>query len=476
MHAADSLVTGDAIMCQPANRGDCPQTRKSLSVDPLIQRIRQWAETLPDARKRSGDYSVADAVLSALAMFSLKDPSLLAFQERRHDENMKNLFHIQQVPSDTQMREILDPLEPDLMRPIFNGILATVQRNGELGQYVFHEGCYLLSLDGTEYFSSKQVHCPSCLRRKNSKTGEITYYHQMLGAVLVHPDLRQVIPLAPEPIILQDGDNKNDCERNASKRLLEKIRQEHPHLKLIVVEDALASNAPHIRLLKKLCMHFILGAKPDDHEHLFAEVARAEGEGRVTTLSWTDPAKPGVRCEIRFVHDLPLNKANEDLRVNFLQYVAYDAEGKVQLKFSWVTDLAITTDNARHLVRGGRARWKVENETFNTLKNQGYQFEHNYGHGQINLSVIFAMLMMLAFQVDQTQELCCPLFQAVHKKLKTRRAVWDHMRSHFRHFEFASMRDLYAVVYFDLARNLPAPTFAWRPAATTPRRVPTRVP
>jgi hypothetical protein len=463
-------------MCQPADRADCPQTRKSLSFDPLILQVRQWAETLPDARKRAGDYSVADAILSAVATFSLKDPSLLAFQERRNDENMKNLFHIQQVPSDTQMREILDPLDPDLMRPIFNRLFATVQHQGELAQFVFHEDCYLLSLDGTEYFSSKQVHCPSCLQRKNSKTGEITYYHQMLGAVLVHPDLKQVIPLAPEPIILQDGDNKNDCERNAAKRLLEKIRQEHPHLQLIVVEDALASNAPHIRWLKKQLMHFILGAKPDDHEYLFAEFARAESEGRVTTLTWTDPAKPDVRCEIRFVHDLPLNKANEDLRVNFLQYVEYDAEGVMRLKFSWVTDLVITTDNARHLTRGGRSRWKVENETFNTLKNQGYQFEHNYGHGQINLSVNFAMLMMLAFLIDQTQELCCPLFQAVHQKLKTRRAVWDHMRSHFRHFEFESMRDLYAVVYFDLAKNLPAPTFASRRAASTRHRVPTRVP
>lgn len=477
MHAAGSTRTeGNLAMCNPAFRADCPQTRQSLSFDPLVLQIRQWAETLPDVRKRTGNYSVADAMLSGLAMFSLKDPSLLAFQERRNDENMKNLFHIQQVPSDTQMRDILDPLEPDSMRPIFNGIFATVQRGGELARFVFHEGCYLLSLDGTEYFSSKQVHCPCCLQRKNSKTGEITYYHQMVGAVLIHPDLKQVLPMAPEPIILQDGDNKNDCERNASKRLLEKIRQEHPHLKLIVVEDALASNAPHIRLLKKQLMHFILGVKPDDHEHLFAEVARAESEGRATTLTWTDPANPDVRCEIRFVHDLPLNKSNEDLRVNFLQYVEYDPDGVVRMKFTWVTDLEITTDNARHLARGGRCRWKVENETFNTLKNQGYQFEHNYGHGQINLSVIFAMLMMLAFLVDQTQELCCPLFQAVHKKLKSRRAVWDHTRSHFRHFVFESMRHLYAVVFFDLAKQLPAPTFASRRASTATVPIPARVP
>jgi len=339
--------------------------------------------------------------------------------------------------------------------------------NAERQSYAFLDGYCLLSMDGSGYYSSKNVHCGSCLEKKNSKTGEITYHHQMLAAAVVHPDLRQVIPLAPEPIIKQDGNNKNDCERNASKRLLEKIREEHPHWKLIVVEDGLASNAPHIRQLKRLNMRFLLGAKPDDHEHLFEAVSQAEG--RVTTLRWTDDTKKGeVECEIRFAHHLPLNKSNEDLLVNFLQYTEYTSDGAILKRFSWVTNLTITSDNARHLVRGGRARWKIENETFNTLKNQGYQFGHNFGHGKQNLSTIFAMLMMLAFLVDQTQELCCPLFQAVRKKRGTRRSLWDHQRSHFRHFQFTSMQYLHEVMLHDLAKELPVPAFASRGRARVP--------
>ena len=286
---------------------------------------------------------------------------------------------------------------------------------------------------------------------------------------MVHPDHKQVIPLAPEPIMKQDGDNKNDCERNAGKRLLQKTRDEHPNLKLIVVEDGLASNAPHIRHLKSLDMHFILGAKPDDHEHLFEEVSKAEAEGRVTTLRWTEEVKKEeVQCEIRFAHDLPLNKSNADLLVNFLQYTEYASDGSVRKRFSWVTDLTITRENARHLVRGGRARWKIENETFNTLKNQDYHFEHNFGHGEQNLSTIFAMLMMLAFLVDQTQELCCPLFQAVRRKLVSRRSLWDHQRSHFRHCRFESMQHLHEAILYDLAKELPVPTFASRGRARVP--------
>ena len=143
--------------------------------------------------------------------------------------------------------------------------------------------------------------------------------------------------------------------------------------------------------------------------------------------------------------------------MNFLQYIEYGSDGHRRKQFSWVTDLTIVKENARHLMRGGRARWRIENETFNTLKNQGYHFEHNYGHGDQNLSVVFATLMMLAFLVDQTQQLCCPMFQSVHKKVGSKQLLWDNLRSHFRHFTFESMEHLHEVVLYDLAKELPAP-------------------
>jgi hypothetical protein len=432
------------------------EARRHLSFDPLVKKIRERAEAIPDGRSRRCEFSVADAIMSALAMFSLKDPSLLAFEERRNDENIKTLFWVQQVPSDTHMRELLDPVPPDLFRPMFNDVLRAMQRGKALQQFIFHDGCYLLSLDGTQYFRSQNVHCSSCLVSKDSSTGKLTYSHQVLAASIVHPDKRTVIPLAPEPIINQDGTNKNDCERNASKRLLVKFRREHPHLPVIVVADGLSSNAPHIRLLKDLKMHFLLVAKPSDHQYLFQEVTKAMDENRYTIISWHPEDQPDVLCEVGFAHDLPLNQANPDVRVNFLCYTEYGPEGQ-RLQITWVTDLELTTDNARHLVRGGRARWKIENETFNTLKNQGYHFERNFGHGKKNLSVVFAMLMMLAFLIDQTQESCCGQFQAVLRKAGSRRHLWDCLRSHFRHFRFGSMWHLYEVMLHDRAKELPAP-------------------
>ena len=154
------------------------------------------------------------------------------------------------------------------LRKPFTQLLSALQRGKGLEGFATLNGHYLLSIDGTGFFSSSKVHCEHCCE-KHHRDGRITYYHQMLSAVLVNPDEREVFPLAPEPILKQDGNSKNGCERNAAKRLLEQIRREHPHMKFIVVEDDLASNAPHIRLLENLNLRYILGAKETDHTFLF---------------------------------------------------------------------------------------------------------------------------------------------------------------------------------------------------------------
>jgi hypothetical protein len=158
----------------------------------------------------------------------------------------------------------------------------------------------------------------------------------------------------------------------------------------------------------------------------------------------------------RFINDVPLNESNAEVRVNFIEYWEM-GQDKVQ-HFSWVTDLRVNKRNVFHLMRGGRARWKIENETFNTLKNQGYNFEHNYGHGEQNLSVVFAMLMMLAFLVDQAQQLCCALFQAVWAKLGSKRMLWERLRALFYDYAFASMRQLFEALLYGFKKSSPLVT------------------
>jgi hypothetical protein len=439
------------------------QARKDFSADALFRLVRSRFDRMGDRRSGEIDIPLGDALMSAFAMFSLKDPSLLAFDERRRDlsDNFRTIYGIKCVPSDTQMRVILDPVDPDDLRPLFGDVFRRLQRGKALERFVYLEGHYLLSLDGTSYFSSEKVHCPSCLE-KHHRGGGVTYSHQLLGATLVHPDLKEVIPLVPEPIINQDGHTKNDCERNATRRWLTRFRREHPHLPVIVVEDGLSANAPHLDDLANAGMHFIIGVKPGDHAFLFEHLRAADEAGRTQTLTLVDLATD-VLHHYRFHNGVPLNESHTDHLVNVLEYweihptkIVKKVEriGKVQY-FSWITDFVLTPDNVDAVMRGGRARWKIENETFNTLKNQGYHLEHNYGHGQQNLSVVLALLMMLVFLVDQTQQLCCPLFQTAWKKLGTKRNLWEKVRTHFLAFVYSSMTELLTALVRGIAPQSP---------------------
>ena len=403
-----------------------PVSRKQLGAEGLLSEARRCFSAIAD--KAGCDIPLVDHLMSGLALFGLKYPSLLQFERDGRDAttaaNLAALYGIERTPSDTCFRERLDEVDPRQLRPLYKRLLALLQRGKGLEDFAWLDGHYLLSLDGTGYFSSQKVHCAQC-GEKHHRNGTVTYYHQTLGAVLVNPDCKEVIALAPEPILKQDGAKKNDCERNAAKRLLEDLRREHPHLKLIVIEDALASNAPHIRQLKTLNLRFILGAKQSDHAFLFDWV---EHTAETATLELTD-AK-GVQHRFRYLNGAPLNESNFDLEVGFLEYWETSPEGKVQ-HFSWVTDIELHPDNLMQVMRGARARWKIENETFNTLKNQGYHFEHNFGHGYRNLSTVLMHLMMLAFLIDQIQQRCCRLFQAALQAAETKSRLWRKLRSRF---------------------------------------------
>jgi hypothetical protein len=432
-----------------------PKVRKHLGADALIRSVQDVFGQIPDHRKGDPKIPLSDALMSAFAMVSLKAPSLLAFDKERTADNLQRVYGIGRVPCDTSMRETIDPMQPESLRPAFTVGFRRLQRGKVLEEMVFVDGHYLLALDGTGYFSSKEIHCESCLE-KHHQNGTVTYSHQLLGAALIHPDKRAVIPLMPEPIVKQDGTEKNDCERNAAKRFVTKFRQDHPHLKVIVTEDSLSSNAPHIETLQAHHMRYILGVKEGDHAFLFEQVAQAERAGRVTSYDRADH-NANVHHRFRFVSNMPLNASHPDLRVNFIECWETTADGKVQ-HFSWITDLRVNKGTVYQLMRGARARWRIENETFNTLKNQGYHFEHNFGHGYQHLSVVFATLMMLAFLVDQIQQLCCPRFQAAWAKWGSKRLLWEKMRAYFYVYALESMRHLFAALCDDLHQS--APTLA----------------
>jgi len=437
------------------------RARKHLNADALFMDIHREFEKIPEFRTGDIEISIPDALMSAFAMFSLKDPSLLQFDKRRNEDaesqNLKNIFGIDNIPSDSRMREICDEINPEqYLSPIFKVPFRHLQRGKDLEPMVFYNGCYLLNLDGTGFFSSKKVNAPYCMKKVDKKTGETTYYLQMLGAAIVHPDFKEVIPLCPEMIIKQDGTTKNDCERNAAKRFFKQLRKDHPHLPLIINEDALSPNAPHIRDMEKYNLHYILGVKPKDHKFLFNFVQDAVQDGRTIEFTIEDKDNSDITHRFRILNNVPLNYSNQELKVNFIEYWEYSGKkDKVTYHNTWVTDFTLSKKNAYTIMRGGRARWKIENETFNTLKNQGYNLGHNYGLGEKHLAEVFAMLMMLAFLVDQIQQLCSHLFQLVWKKLESKKLLWESIRSYLKSFLFESMAMLYEALLYGIKLQSP---------------------
>ena len=418
-------------------RGPQQREKKILSMPGLLSVVREIFAKIPREVKRQ-KISLTDCLMSALAMFSMKSPSLLAFDGPKLEEpvehNLQTLYEVTNVPSDTHMREVLDEVEPKLIRETFLSIFHEAQRGKLLERYIFLGG-YLCLVDGTEIFNSEKIHCKNCCKKEH-RDGRVTYHHQTLGAVLAHPDCRQVLPLCPEPILKQDGTNKNDCERNAFHRFLIDLKKEHPRLDLTICSDALSATAPHINELKSLGYHFIIVVKPEGNKTLYEWVKGITREIKITVGR--------NRYVFRYANNVPLNDTKNTPIINFFECEWTEIQGRQEKKgrCGWSTDHEITDNNLYELMRGGRARWKIENETFNTLKNQGYQFEHNFGHGKKNLHTIFSLLMMLAFLIDQIQEATCGLFQKAMEYKRTRRFFWESMKSFFYTYFIDSWQDL----------------------------------
>ena len=218
-------------------------------------------------------------------------------------------------------------------------------------------------------------------------------------------------------------------------RMLERLRSDYPRMAAIIVADSLYSKQPFVEKLTAGRFSFLLVAKPGDHKSLYQDV---DGLRRGNLLDRHHTVHRGERREYEWVTGVPLNGSPDAPLINFIQFRIVEDSGKVNYRNAWVTDLVPTTDNIVQLVRAARARWKIENEGFNTLKNQGYHLKHNFGHGDRHLSEALFVVNLLAFFMHQIFELVDGMYQRVRTFFSSRRAFWDEARSAFRLFLFTS--------------------------------------
>lgn len=463
--------------------------KKHLGFTGLRTMLSSCFNKISDHRQSTKvTHSIHDALMSGFACMHFQDPSLLQFQKRlekkHHKSNLQTLFNIKSIPESTQLRAITDEVDSDYFNDFFDQYSYYLQRGKHLGQYQLLDGLYYIPMDATEYFSSYACSCDRCLRTKpKKKSGRdvstesmemdeelcfdqeskgIRYSHKALQVAIMHPDMKQVIPLMPEEIRNTDGSSKQDCEMNAGKRLIPKLRKAHPQLGIILGGDDLFSRQPIIEDALAARMHYIFVAKPESHSYLMSWL---DAYPKLHQYEVMDEKKPTVHYVYQWMNHVPLHGGEQAIQVNYFDVKVYttDKNGKERISYhnSWVTDLEVTQKNVEILVRGGRCRWKLENECFNTLKNQGYCIDHSYGHGDKNLCFNFYLLTLIAFAFHQVYELTDKLYQSCRQHFGSKKHLWENLRANLRTFVFVSWDYLLAFTLDPekyISGELPAPS------------------
>jgi hypothetical protein len=404
--------------------------------------VRNWTD---NRQKKSITHSLHDVILSGLACMYFQEPSLLQFQQelenKKHKNNLRNLFGVKTIPSNNAMKEVLDSQDNALFTPISKSLIGKLQRGKQLEQYELIDGMTIHSIDATQYHSSTSIHCSQCLTKKHTNNPTV-YQHFALQGAIMHPDVKQVIPTYIEPIQNTDGDKKQDCETNAAKRYIPELRKMFPKKKLIITGDDLFSRQPMIETVTNNKFNFFFVAKPTSHTYMTQWIKDYDSLNEIKRVD----EKKGQTIIYQWVNNIPLHSGNNAVNVNYFckKTLTTNFLGDVirTRTESWVTDLTVTKGNIILYVRGAKTRWKVENECFNTLKNQGYHLDHNYGHGENNLSFNFYLLTVMAFMLHQISELCDNVFQQCRKKGGSKRSLWEKLRTFVCNFIFKSMEQL----------------------------------
>jgi hypothetical protein len=394
-----------------------------LTFDAMVALLGRTFERVPDARDPERvKYPMRDAALSAFACFFFQDPSLLAFQRRMdsrlNQNHLATLFQVGAIPSDTQLREILDGTPTDPLRRLLGQIFERYRRSGWASAFKTSRavggGLYPVILDGTDYSSSTAIGCAHCLTTTHTKDGTQTtrYRHAMRSATLFRARSHQILPLDAEPIRNTDGTEKQDCELNAAKRLLPRLRGEHPRLAILLLGDALYAHEPVLAEAGPLAMRSLLVVKPGSQPETFAWVEDLEAKGGwVEHGRWSEgPAATRRGFAYRICRQVPVSQERRTWST-FLEVWERDRAGAVVYHNSWVTDLEVTAANVEEVFWLGRGRWKIENEHFNTHKNAGYELEHHFGHGEQTLATVFYFLNLLAFVAHRVLERADALYQ-----------------------------------------------------------------
>jgi hypothetical protein len=420
-----------------------------LSFDHLQAMLRQHPATLPDVRKPSPNtrYTVQGATLGAFGIFFMQSPSFLDSQrqlnQRQGHDNAQTLFGVDPILCDNQVRKLLDPVAPSYFNPVFFAVFEHLEQQHRLDAFRVVEQQLLVSLDGTQYFSSKALHCQNCLTRQLSN-GQTLYYHRAMIPVIVCPGHAQVIALAPKYIMPQDGYDKQDCEQAAGKRWITQHGATLAPHRVTLLGDDLYSKQPFCAWALHQGFNFILVCKPDSHPKFYERLAFWQAQGAMAQCEQRQ--RQGRVTEValyRFINDVLLQDGKQALSVNWVEITVVNAKTGEQLYYhTSITNHRLHAQNVAQVAQAGRGRWKSENENNNVLKTKGYHLEPNFGHGKQYLSATMLSLHLLAFLFHTVLEWSDEKHALLRHVLARRQRFFEDLRALTRYMIFESWQHL----------------------------------
>ena len=420
-----------------------------LSFDHLQTILRQHTAGLPDMRKPSPNtrYTIQNAAVGAFGIFFTQAPSFLEYQRQLHQrqghDNAQTLFGVEPIPCDNQIRTLLDPVAPSHFTPVFFEVFAHLEQRHLLDPFRVLDHQLLVALDGTQYFSSKALHCQNCLTRQLSN-GHTLYYHTAITPVIVCPGHAQVIALAPEYIMPQDGHAKQDCEQAAGKRwITHHATTLVPH-HVTLLGDDLYSKEPFCALALHHGFNFILVCKPDSHPKFYERLAFWQAQGVMVQCEQRRRHGPVTEVALyRFINDVLLQAGKHTLSVNWLEIAVINTKTGESLYYNtFITNHRLSAQNVAQVAQAGRGRWKIENENNNVLKTKGYHLEHNFGHGKQYLSATMLSLNLLAFLFHTVLEWSDEQYALLRQVLARRQTFFEDFRALTRYMVFESWHHL----------------------------------
>src|SRR3954463_1753873 len=388
-------------------------------LDRLIGSLRGCCHSLPDLRQGGGTrYTMADIGLSAVFLFFLQNPSFLAHQRRLEEgqgrSNCQTLFGLDRIPSDNHIRAL---------RSVPTTFIRSSPR-------------WWRNWRGPGGF-------PPAWRPRADRPGRhgIPRVGQGPLPAVLDPQARQGQDRALPRDGVGDGRGTRSQpggtagagihrapgrQREAGLRKpggwFERHGRRHARLKPIYLGDDLFSRQPVCEAVRAVDGHFLFVCKPASHQTIEEYLTGVD----LPTLTRTvKRGRQWFEYRYRWLSDVPLR--GDALVVNWLMIEIVNAAGEVTYRNSFVTDLDVGHDTVVELAACGRARWKIENESFNVLKNNGYNLEHNFGHGKVNLSAVFVSLNLLAFAFHTVCDFAEDLWRRAMKKMGTR--FFENLRS-----------------------------------------------